>query len=462
MGDLVFSLIRQRYNHFLICFMPRKSKSRPPDARAIAALVIQKVLDNRQTLSVILPEYLNRLENKKNQALVQELSYGVMRWYFQLGFLLGILIEKNIKSRDTDIKALLLIGLYQFIYLRTPQHAVVSATVEACSQLNKEWAKGLVNAVLRRYQRESKHLLNALDSDINAKYSHPGWLLEILKNDYPDCWQEIVTANNSYPPMTLRVNLGKVSRETYLSMLNQAGKTSKQIPAWIPTGIVLDNAVDVDKLPEFMQGYVSVQDLAAQLTPGLLDIKPHQRVLDACAAPGGKLAHILETEPGLTEIVGVESDRFRFVRLQQTLDRLQLEASLIHANACEPASWWDGVAFDRILLDAPCSATGVIRRHPDIKVLRTQTDIENVVTVQGDLLSALWPLLRTAGKLLYVTCSILDSENDQQIRNFLTRHTDAKIVMIDADWGIRTHHGRQILPGQDNMDGFYYACLQKT
>lgn len=430
--------------------------------RAIAALVIQRLLGKQQTLSSILPEYLNRLVHKKDQALAQELCYGVMRWYFQLDFLLGILIDKNIKAKDTDIKALLLMGLYQFIYLRTPPHAVVSATVEACNELNKGWAKGLVNAVLRRYQRESEYLLKKVEADLSAQYSHPEWLLDILKNNYPDCWQDIVTANNSYPPMTLRVNPGQVARDTYLTMLNQAGITANQAPPWLPAGIVLDHPVAVDKLPEFMNGYVSVQDLAAQLTPGLLDLKPQLRVLDACAAPGGKLAHILESEPGLTEAVGIESDQFRFDRLQQTLDRLQLKARLIHADARETAAWWDGVEFDRILLDAPCSATGVIRRHPDIKVLRTQADIETVITVQRELLSALWPLLKTGGKLLYVTCSILDSENDQQIRDFLNKHTDARIIMIDADWGINTHHGRQILPGQNNMDGFYYACVQKT
>lgn len=430
--------------------------------RAIAAMVIQKLLGKRQTLSLILPDYLQRLAQKKDQPLAQELCYGVMRWYFQLDFLLGQLIDKKIKSKDTDIKALILIGLYQFIHLRTPPHAVVSATVEACNELGKSWAKGLVNAVLRRYQRESEHLHKCVEADLSALYSHPAWLLELLKNNYPDSWQDIVTANNCYPPMALRVNTRKVTRDTYLTMLNQSGIQAQQAPPWLLAAIMLENPVDVDRLPEFMSGYVSVQDLAAQLTPGLLDLKPHQRVLDACAAPGGKLAHILESAPELTGAVGIESDPFRFDRLQQTLDRLQLKATLRHADARETATWWDGVEFDRILLDAPCSATGVIRRHPDIKVLRTQADIETVITLQRELLTALWPLLKTGGKLLYVTCSILDAENDQQIREFLNKHTNARIIMVETDWGINTHHGRQILPGQSNMDGFYYACVQKT
>ena len=462
LDDLIFSASRQHYKHLIFLLMPRPSMSSQSGPRAIAALVIQSLLDKRQTLSSILPGYLKGLVHKKDQALAQELCYGVMRWYFQLDFLLGILVNKHIKAKDTDIKALLLIGLYQFRYLRTPPHAVVSATVEVCNELHKSWAKGLVNAVLRSYQRKSKHLLRNVEADLSARYSHPRWLLDILKNDYPDCWQEIVTANNSYPPMALRVNTGKVARNTYMTMLNQAGITAHRAPPWTPAGIMLDNPVDVNKLPEFMNGYVSVQDLAAQLSPDLLDLKPHLRVLDACAAPGGKLAHILESEPGLNEAVGIESDRFRFGRLQQTLDRLQLKARLIHADVRETATWWDGVEFDRILLDAPCSATGVIRRHPDIKVLRTPADIETVITVQRELLSALWPLLKTGGKLLYVTCSILDSENDQRIREFLNKHSDARSIIIDADWGINTHHGRQTLPGQNNMDGFYYACVQKT
>lgn len=441
--------------------MPKHSKTSHPGARAIAALVIQKLISKQQTLTLLLPDYLDRLDEKKDRALTQELCYGVMRWYFQLDYLLGLLIEKKIKAKDTDIKALLLIGLYQFIHLRTPPHAVVSATVEACNELNKSWAKGLVNALLRRYQRESKHLLIKVEANEVAHYSHPEWLLDILKKEYPGFWLEIVTSNNHYPPMALRINPGKVTRESYLTILKDAGIDAIPASDWIPSGIILKDSVDVDKLPHFREGYVSVQDLAAQLTPQLLDIRPAQRVLDACAAPGGKLAHILEYEPRITEAVGVESERLRFKKLQQTLDRLQLHARLIHTDVRETSAWWDGVEFDRILLDAPCSATGVIRRHPDIKVLRMPEDIETVMIIQKELLSSLWPLLKSGGKLLYATCSILTSENDQQIGEFLNNQTNARVDLINADWGIPTQYGRQILPGQNNMDGFYYACLQK-
>lgn len=441
--------------------MPKPSKSSRPGARAIAALVIQKLISKQQTLTSLLPDYLCRLDEKKDRALVQELCYGVMRWYFQLDYLHGLLIEKKIKSKDADIKALLFIGLYQFIHLRTPPHAVVSATVEACNELNKSWAKGLVNALLRRYQRESEHLLRKVGANDVAHYSHPEWLLDVLKNDYPDNWREIVTSNNNYPPMVLRINPGKVTREAYLDMLKEARIDAIPAPDWTPCGIILKDSVDVDKLPQFREGYVSVQDLAAQLTPQLLDIRPAQRVLDACAAPGGKLAHMLEYEPKIIEATGVESERSRYEKLQQTLDRLQLRARLIQADARETAAWWDGVEFDRILLDAPCSATGVIRRHPDIKVLRTPEDIEAVRIIQRELLSSLWPLLKSGGKLLYATCSILASENDQQIGEFLNNRTNARVDVINTAWGMATQYGRQILPGQNNMDGFYYACLQK-
>lgn len=442
--------------------MPKKTMSSHTGARAIAALVIQELLSNQQKLSTILPEYLAPLTGKKDRALAQELCYGVMRWYFQLDYLLGLLVDKKIKAKDTDIKALLFIGLYQFIHLRTPPHAVVSATVEACNELDKSWAKSLVNAVLRRYQRESEYLLDNIESNLAAQCSHPEWLLKILQENYPEFWQEIVIANNVYPPMTLRVNFRKTTCEAYLAMLNEAGITAKLTSACTPAGIILDSPVDVDRLPQFRNGFASVQDLAAQLTPQLLDLCPAQRVLDACAAPGGKLAHILEYESGISETVAVEWDRLRFERLHQTLDRLQLHARLIQADARDTAAWWDGVEFDRILLDAPCSATGVIRRHPDIKVLRTPEDIETVTIIQSELLSSLWPLLKTGGKLLYVTCSVLTAENDHQIGKFLDKHTNVRIELINADWGMATCHGRQILPGQNNMDGFYYACLQKT
>lgn len=429
-------------------------------ARAIAALAITEIFTQGQTLSSLLPSFLKRLADPRDQAFVQELCYGVLRWYFRLDFILRALLRKDLKPKDTDIKALILLGLYQLGHLRTPPHAAVSATVDACDDLHKSWAKNLVNALLRKYQRDSNYLLSLADQNIVAKYAHPRWLLEYLQQDYPMHWRAIGEANNHYPPMYLRVNSQKTSRPEYLAMLTEANIQAEETPL-SPTGIRLSKGIDIDLLPEFMNGYVSVQDLAAQLAPPLLDLHPGYRVLDACAAPGGKLSHILELEPGLIATVAVESDAYRFERLRQTLDRLQLAATLIHADARAINQWWDGLQFDRILLDAPCSATGVIRRHPDIKILRQPGDIADVTQIQAELLSALWPLLKSGGKLLYVTCSILTSENDSQIRAFTEKHPDARSIIIHTEWGLPTACGRQILPGQFDMDGFYYACLEK-
>ena len=429
-------------------------------ARAIAALVITGVLTRSLILSSLLPSFSDRLVDPRDQAFTQELCYGVLRWYYRLDYILQFLLTKNLKSKDTDIKALILIGLYQLIFLRTPPHAAVSATVDACNDLYKPWAKKLVNALLRTYQRDSDRLQSLVDKDNTAKYAHPRWLLEYLQQDYPDQWQAISEANNHYPPMFLRVNGRKISCPEYLARLAAANIEAKEIP-FSPAGIRLTKAMDVNDLPEFQNGYVSVQDLAAQLASPLLDLKPGQRVLDACAAPGGKLTHILELDPGLIEVVAVENDAVRFERLCQNLDRVQFPATLIQADARATKRWWNGVPFDRILLDAPCSATGVIRRHPNIKVLRQPEDITGITQIQSELLSALWPLLKSGGKLLYVTCSILSPENDNQIRTFTAKHPDARLTMIKAEWGLTTACGIQTLPGQFDMDGFYYACLEK-
>lgn len=434
--------------------------AKKPTARALAALVISKLVTRKLTLTVILPDYLARLTDKKDQSFLQELCYGVIRHYYLLEFILDNLLEKPLKSKDSDIKALLMAGLYQEIFLRTPPHATVSATVDACVELNKPWAKNLVNALLRRLQRESEYLLPKADCNLSTRYSHPDWLLDILRRDYPESWQNICEHNNQRPPMYLRVNTQKITRNSYLDLLEQAG-ISASSTRYSQAGIKLVEPVNVQELPEFDHGFVSVQELAAQFTPELLDIMPGLRVLDACSAPGGKLAHILEYEPELKEVVAIEKDAFRYERVKQTLKRLQLEACLINADARNIDVWWNGEKFDRILLDAPCSATGVIRRHPDIKVLRTPEEIKTVRALQHELLNVLWPLLNTGGKLLYVTCSILNDENDIQIENFIQQHNDTKIIGVNVNWGTSTKFGKQILPGQDDMDGFYYACLQK-
>ena len=430
-------------------------------ARAIAALVLTEILTRRQSLSTILPDYLERMSVHRDQSFVQELCYGVLRWYYRLNFIAQNLLEKDLKAKDTDVKALILLGLYQLGYLRTPPHAAVSATVEACVDINKPWAKKLVNAILRRAQKESDYLQTLVKDDLEAEYAHPSWLLQSLQQDYPEHWQGIAQANNIHPPMYLRVNNKQSTRSDYLAEL-QKNNIDATETLFSPCAIRLNKAVDVEYLPLFTEGAVSVQDLAAQLTIPLLDIQTSQRVLDACAAPGGKLAHILEQPTHFKEVIAIESDTKRFDRLQETLDRTKLKATLINTDARNTEDWWDGTPFDRILLDLPCSATGVIRRHPDIKVLRRADDISAITQTQVELLSALWPLLAQGGKLLYVTCSVLNIENDQQIQAFIQDHPDAQVIMNQPEWGRATIHGRQILPGDNDMDGFYYACLEKS
>jgi 16S rRNA (cytosine967-C5)-methyltransferase len=429
--------------------------------RAVAAKIICRVLTKNQTLKTLLPQYLEQFKEKKDRALVQELCYGVTRWYHQLDFILACLLDKKIKPKDVDIKALAMVGLYQFLYLRTPPHAVVAATVDACTDLGKPWAKNLVNALLRRYQREHGSISENMESRFSAKYSHPEWLLHLIKRDYPQNWQEICNTNNSHPPMYIRINRLKTTRDKYMGLLSQAGIESRIIPHSL-AGIKLGKPVEINQLPKFHDGHVSVQDYAAQLTAELIDLKCNQRLLDACAAPGGKLSHIMENAPKQVQVIAIDSDKLRLNKMQQALDRLQLRVKPVHADARNAECWWDGSQFDRILLDLPCSATGVIRRNPDIKLLRTPGDIENVLLLQKQLLASLWPLLKPEGKLLYVTCSVLKQENDQQINDFISCHDNAKPLPLNAPWGTATVFGRQIYPGQEDMDGFYYACLQKT
>ena len=429
-------------------------------ARALAAMVLTEILTQRQTLTAVLPGYLKRLSNEQDRAFVQELCYGVMRWYFRLETILAPMLQKDLKQKHLDIKLLLMIGLYQFDYLHVPEHATVSATVAACDELDKPWAKKLVNAILRRYQRERPSLSESLQQNINVLHAHPDWLIRELQHDHPSHWLQIIVANNQRPPMFLRINQRLTTREDYLDKLQRENIPATSV-SYSPVGIKLGTPVAVEYLPGFQDGLVSVQDLAAQLAVPLLETGPGQRILDACAAPGGKLAHILETASDLCEVTAVELVPARAEKIKQTLHRLRLQAKIIEADARTPELWWDGRQFDRILLDAPCSASGVIRRHPDIKVLRHAEDLPAVTRTQSELLNALWPLLKPGGKLLYSTCSVLNCENDLQAGGFLAAHHDAGPDTIRAEWGLPTACGRQIVTGQEDMDGFYYARLEK-
>jgi 16S rRNA (cytosine967-C5)-methyltransferase len=397
----------------------------------------------------------------RERALAQALCFGVIRHYYSLDFILNTLLDKQLKKKDCDVKALIMIGLYQLDHMRTPAHAAVSASVESCEELKKPWAKNLVNAVLRRYQREHDKFTELIKANETAKNEHPAWLLDSLKDEYPEHWQSIVRGNNLAPPMSLRVNSRKTDRDSYLKKLQAAGIEVHK-SNFIQTSVVLTHPMGVEALPDFAEGHVSVQDLAAQLAIPLLGPQAGERILDACSAPGGKLAHLLEAIPTLQEVVAIEKEPHRFKKLEGTLKRLGLSATLIQNDARAVDDWWDKQLFDRILIDAPCSASGVIRRHPDIKYLRTAEDVRNITVLQAEILDALWPLLSKGGKLLYITCSVFKAENDEQIAAFTNKHNDAYSIPIQANWGMATEYGRQILPGDNAMDGFYYAQLQKT
>lgn len=433
------------------------------NSRAIAAQIIELVCQQGRSLSQAMETIPQEAQQKRS--LIQEMCYGVFRDYHRLMCILEGLLKKPLKSRDSDIQALLLVGLYQLTAMRIPDHAGVSETVDATKDLKKPWARGLVNGVLRNFLREKDQIIEAADQSEEAHWSHPQWLLDHVRNAWPKQWQAVLKANNQRPPMTLRVNISRNSRDDYLAEL-EASNISAVASSYASSAVTLTQPQDVSQLPGFFEGRVSVQDEAAQLAASLLDLKNDQRVLDVCAAPGGKTGHILETAN--VELIAVDVDPQRLEKVKQNLDRLGQKASLVVGDARFPEKWWNGEQFDRILLDAPCSATGVIRRHPDIKVLRRAGDIQSLVELQGQILDAIWPLLKPGGMLVYATCSVLPCENSDQLTAFLEKRTDVSNLEINAGWGRPVNIGRQILPGDSSsedsitgMDGFYYGCLKK-
>ncbi|MGH8509618.1 MAG: 16S rRNA (cytosine(967)-C(5))-methyltransferase RsmB [Gammaproteobacteria bacterium] len=430
------------------------------NARAVAARLVSCVMAQGQSLTACMPASLSGLRDPRDRGLAQELAYGAMRWFPALESLVNRLLSRPHKELDSAVFALLLIGLYQLLYLRIPDHAAVSATVDASRQLGRARAAPLVNAVLRAFLKRRDTLLAEPTTEA-AQYAHPVWLLAALKTAWPESWKRIAAANNERPPMTLRVNVRCGSREDYLARLAQSGFEAQPLPL-SPSAIALPEILDVSRLPGFDQGHVSVQDGGAQLAALLLDALPGHRILDACAAPGGKCGHILELCPELRSMVAVDCDPARIATLRATLERLRMRAEIYCGDVSTPTAWWDGKAFDRILLDVPCSGSGVIRRHPDIKLLRRESDVAASARLQTRLLTGLWPLLAKSGKLLYVTCSVLPAENQTQIRAFLARHADAHLDPIALADSQDTGVGLQILPGDANTDGFFYALLRKV
>lgn len=421
--------------------------------RSVAALTIEKVVEQGQSLSNVLPA-AQKSVGEKDAALLQELCYGVLRTLPQLEWIISKLMSRPMTGKQRTIHFLIMVGLYQLMHTRIPAHAALAETVEGAIALKRQQLKGLINGVLRQFQRQQEELMLQMN-DGDQQYLHPKWLLERLKRAWPDQWQQIVEANNQRPPMWLRVNRNHHSRDTWLALLEESGKTAFVHPQH-SDALRLETPCAVGQLPGFDQGWVTVQDASAQGCVALLDPQNDEKILDLCAAPGGKTTHILEAAPQ-ADVMAVDVDAQRLARISENLKRLNMTAEVKLGDGRIPEAWCGNTQFDRILLDAPCSATGVIRRHPDIKWLRRDRDIPELALLQQQILDAVWPHLKSGGTLLYATCSILPEENHQQISQFLQRHADARL----SETGDLSQPGIQVFPQTDGGDGFYYAKLIK-
>jgi 16S rRNA (cytosine967-C5)-methyltransferase len=441
--------------------------SKKLNTRAVAAKLSWQIVDKGQSLDAVIGDYFNTHEQSpQDRGLIQEMVYGVCRWYGELDHVAAGLLQKPIRNKDRVIHFVLLVGLYQLRHIDTAEHAAVAETVAACKQLQKMWAKNLINGCLRSYLREiglnERSSANSISSpEIRDRQSHPDWIVAAITNAWPDYVAKILHANNLRPPMCLRVNARRCSRDDYLLELNAAGIEAIADP-YSCDGVIPCKAVPVSNLPGFEEASVSVQDTAAQLACGILDAQIGDTVLDACAAPGGKAAHLLERANNQLELHALDISERRCEQLHGTLLRLDLDAKVFVADASAKPNWpTPDLGYDRILIDAPCSGLGVIRRHPDIKHHRRPEDIVALNEIQQKLLQQLWLLLKPGGKLLYMTCSILPSENQLQIDAFIRSHADAQALSFDHPLALELEFGKQTLPGVHNMDGFYYCLLEK-
>ena len=402
----------------------------------------------------------------RDASQIKALSYGALRWHHRNQLIIDRLLERPLRARDKVLEALLSVGLFQLVDARQPEYAAVSATVDASKQLKKPRASGLINAALRRFQRERDAILDSVLAEEEGRFSHPQWLIDRLRSDWPNHWEDILTKAQEHPAFWIRINRTKHSREDYADRLERELQIGATRPATFEDALRLDRAVSVTELPGFYEGHVSVQDAASQLAADFLGPEPGMRILDACAAPGGKATHLLERTCGQIRLVAVDVDAERTELLRSNLDRIEGEAIVITDDVQKTDSWFDGELFDRILIDAPCSATGVIRRHPDIKYLRRPGDIESLAQGQRTLLTKLWPLLKPGGRLLYSTCSILKQENFGVVGEFLKQRVDAREIrpMNDersAVFASIESPGYQLLPGASETDGFYYALIER-
>ena len=415
-----------------------------PNTRAVALdAICSVVLDKRSLSSFVYPD--------QDDALAKSLVFGTIRFYHQLNDIVTDLLNHSLEKEDLDIHCLMLLGAYQILYSKVAIHASIFETVDTLNFLDKTWAKGLVNAILRQIDRDKDSLL------AQTHYSHPTWLVKKIKQNYPDDFEQIFTQNNTQAPMTIRVH-PKSSVDDYQQSLANENVQSNKLEI-TPQALILDKPMSVYDLPDFESGSCYVQDASAQLAANLLDPKNNDVILDACSAPGGKATHLCELAPNAT-IVALDNSSERLERVKQNTQRFNIDNIEIIKGNAQQQDWWDGELFNKILLDAPCSATGVIRRHPDIKLLRKPKDITNLVKLQAKILANLWSMLKPDGVLLYATCSILKSENEDQITHFLESHPDAEEIKTNLDWGIDSFVGKQQLPSHE-FDGFYYAKIRK-
>lgn len=431
-------------------------KDQGPDAPRLAtARILHQVAREGRSLNALLPPVLAKYPGEI-RGQIQDWCYGSCRWWHRLQGELKQRLRKPLPARQAPLEALLILGLYQLRHTRIAPHAAIHETVETARLMGAPQMTGLVNGLLRNALRDGEPEPTA-DA---IRLSHPDWMVAKLQANWPEHWERLLAANNQRPPMTLRFNRAHHTSDSALAALTDAGITAVRGDL-APCAIRLHQPCPVEQIPGFDAGHFSVQDEAAQLCTELLELAPGQRVLDACAAPGGKTGAILESEPQLDSLIALDEDRERLGRVHENLERLGLSARLVAGDAAEPEQWWDGEPFDRILLDVPCSGSGVIRRHPDIKLLRREGDIAALAETQLRLLSSCWDALRQGGRLVYATCSVFPQENSRIIQRFINSRMDAQLVPITLDWGQETGYGRQLITGEHEHDGFFYACLVK-
>jgi 16S rRNA (cytosine967-C5)-methyltransferase len=425
------------------------------DVRALAAQALDRIVQG-VSLRAAFATFSTQLSDSRDRALLSSLLHEGARWWLRYSAAVDRLLERPLRAPPAH--ALLVLGLIQLDVLHMPEYAAVAATVDAMRALRRPKFAAVANAVLRRWLREREALCAQLDADAVTRSAHPHWLLDAFNADWPDAAAAIVVANNAQAPLWLRVNRRRTTRESLLEQFAAAG-VGADAPAQLADAIVLAQSTDVTRLPGYAEGAFSVQDGAAQFAADLLDLADGQRVLDACAAPGGKSAHILERAD--VQLVALDSEASRLPRLNENLARLGLRAQVRAGDAAMPQAWWDGQPFERILIDAPCSATGIIRRQPDIKLHRRATDIPALLATQARLIEGLWPLLARGGRLVYATCSLLADENSAQIVRLLAGHADAQLSTAAPPGWRGMIGGAQNLPGEGDMDGFFYAVVEK-